>query len=64
MEKKGTGRMTTIKELADMISDNQTYDPGNPRAISTSAINIEPAKDLFGFEAKIQVQDYINSLEV
>jgi len=59
----GTGKLTTMKELADMISDNQTYDPGNPRAISTSPINPSPAKDFFGFEAKISVKDYISSLK-
>jgi nucleoside-diphosphate-sugar epimerase len=60
----GTGRMIAIKELADMISKNQVYDPENKRAVSTQKINTELAKDLFGFEAKIQVQDYIKDLGI
>ena len=57
----GTGQLTSIENVAKLISKDLIYEPNAPVTLS-SAANIYPAKDLFGFEAQIKIEDYLMNL--
>lgn len=58
----GTGRPTSIKQLAEMISDNIQYIPSEKIGVSSSIADIRDAKRYLGWKPKIKIKDGIKKL--
>lgn len=57
----GTGKATSIKELAEMISDNVVFHPDKPSGISSSIADIRDAKRYLNWKPKIKIKDVIKN---
>jgi len=56
----GTGTSYSIKEIADMISDNQRLIEPRPTEIENSLSDINKAKNLLLWKPKVELEDWIN----
>lgn len=57
----GTGKVTSIKELAEAISDDVEYIPSKNIGISSSVANICNARYYLGWEPKINIKNVIKN---
>lgn len=55
----GTGRQLSIKKIAEMISDDIVHIPPRPAEARKSFANTSKIKDVYGWEAKIKLEDWI-----
>ena len=55
----GTGINYSVKEIADMISDKQTYLPPRVGEARVSLSNCDKIKKVFGWEPKVKLEDWI-----
>ena len=55
----GTGKATSIKNIAEMISDNIVHIPPRPAEARQSLASVSKIKRLYGWEAKVRLQDWI-----
>lgn len=55
----GTGRNYSIKEIADMISDNTVFIPERKGEAKVTLANCEKASKLLNWTSKVKVEDYI-----
>jgi UDP-glucose 4-epimerase len=55
----GTGKATSIKNIAEMISDNIVHIPPRPAEARQSLASVSKIKRVYGWEAKVRLQDWI-----
>lgn len=55
----GTGRATSVKKIARMISDDIIHLPPRPAEARHSLANISKIKRVYGWEAKVKLEDWI-----
>jgi len=55
----GTGRQLSIKKIAEMISDDIVHIPPRPAEARKSFANTSKIKDIYGWEAKVKLEDWI-----
>jgi UDP-glucose 4-epimerase len=59
----GTGKATSILDLAKMFNHKFTYNKeSNLVGVSSNIADIEPAKNFIGFEAKRKLEDYMKGV--
>ena len=56
----GSGKCYTVQEIADAISDNQTYIPKRSGEMDTTLANIDKISDIIGWKPEVDVIDWIN----
>ena len=55
----GTGKATSIKSIAEMISDNIVHIPPRPAEARQSLASVSKIKKVYGWEAKVNLKDWI-----
>lgn len=55
----GTGRATSVKKIARMISDDIIHLPPRPAEARHSLANISKIKRVYGWESKVKLEDWI-----
>jgi UDP-glucose 4-epimerase len=55
----GTGRELSILKIAEMISDDIVHIPPRPAEARKSLANVSKIKDVYGWEAKVKLEDWI-----
>jgi len=55
----GTGLQLSIKKIAEMISDDIVHIPPRPAEARKSFANTSKIKDIYGWEAKVKLEDWI-----
>jgi UDP-glucose 4-epimerase len=55
----GTGKATSIKNIAEMISDDVVHIPPRPAEARQSLASVSKIKRVYGWEAKVRLQDWI-----
>jgi UDP-glucose 4-epimerase len=55
----GTGKATSIKSIAEMISDNIVHIPPRPAEARQSLSSVSKIKRVYGWEAKVNLRDWI-----
>ena len=55
----GTGKATSIKSIAEMISDNIVHIAPRPAEARQSLANVSKIKRVYGWEAKVNLKDWI-----
>ncbi len=55
----GTGKATSIKSIAEMISDNIVHIPPRPAEARQSLSSVSKIKRVYGWEAKVNLKDWI-----
>jgi UDP-glucose 4-epimerase len=58
----GTNYNLSIKEIADLISDNQIFIDSRPGESKETLANIDKSKAILGWNPRVQVEDYINKM--
>ena len=56
----GSGINYSVQEIADAISDNQTYIPKREGEMETTWSNIEKASEILGWKPEVDVLEWIN----
>ena len=56
----GSGKCYTVQEIADAISDNQTYIPKRTGEMDTTFANIDKIGDVIGWKPEVDVIDWIH----
>jgi len=56
----GSGVNYSVQEIADAISDNQTYIPKREGEMETTWSNIEKASEILGWKPEVDVLEWIN----
>ena len=59
----GSGKCYTVQEIADAISDNQTYIPKRTGEMDTTFANIDKIGDVIGWKPEVDVIDWIHGQE-
>ena len=59
----GSGKCYTVQEIADAISDNQTYIPKRSGEMDTTFANIDKIGDVIGWKPEVDVIDWIHGQE-
>lgn len=57
----GTGIATSVKQIAEMISDRIEHIPPRPAEARQSLANISKIKNTYGWQSKVILKDYIQS---
>jgi UDP-glucose 4-epimerase len=57
----GTNYNLSIKEIADLLSDNQTFIDFRPGESKETLANIERANSILGWNPRVKIEDYIKS---
>lgn len=55
----GTGMATSVKEIAEMISDEITHIPPRPAEARQSLADVSKIKDAYGWKAKVNLHQWI-----
>jgi len=55
----GTGIATSVKQIAEMISDQIEHIPPRPAEARQSLANVTKIKDTYGWKAKVKLQEWI-----
>ena len=55
----GSGTCYTVQQIADAISDNQTYIPTRKGEMDTTFADISKIKKVIGWEPEIDVLDWL-----
>jgi UDP-glucose 4-epimerase len=59
----GSGKCYTVQEIADAISDNQTYIPKRTGEMDTTFANIDKIGEVIGWKPEVDVIDWIHGQE-
>ena len=55
----GTGMATSVKEIAEMISDEITHIPPRPAEARQSLADVSKIRDAYGWKAKVNLHQWI-----
>ena len=58
----GSGKCVSVQDIADAISDNQTYIPKRPGEMNVTFANISKIASVLGWMPEIDVLEWISPL--